>query len=59
MLIAPLALFAIGMIIDAIAWKLVFTGFAFLGLIVVGYSFAVTPEEKNAIQKTVWRFLRI
>ena len=59
MLAVPLALFAIGMTLDEIAWKLIFTGIAFLGLIVVGYSFAITLEEKNAIQKTVWRILRI
>ena len=59
MLVAPLVLFAIGMMLDEMTAKLFFTGLAFLGLIVVGYYFAVMPEEKTAIQKAVWRFLRI
>lgn len=58
MLVAPLALFAIGMMLDEMTAKLFFTGLAFLALIVVGYYFAVMPEEKTVIQKAVWRFLR-
>ena len=58
MLVAPLALFAIGMMLNEIIWKVFFTGFAFLALIIGSYFFAVTPEEKNAIQRLAQRFLR-
>jgi len=58
MLVVPLALFAIGMMLDEMTAKLFFTGLAFLTLIVVGYYFAVMPEEKTAIRKAAWRFLR-
>lgn len=57
-LLAPLTLFAIGMMLNGMMVKLFFTGLAFLGLIVVGYYFVVMPEEKTAIRKAAWRFLR-
>lgn len=59
LLVAPLALFAIGMMLDEMTAKLFFTGLAFLALIIVNYYFSVMPEEKTAIQKAVQRFLRI
>lgn len=58
LLAVPLVLFSIGMMLDEMTGKLFFTGMAFLALIVAGYFFAVMPEEKTAIQKAAWRFLR-
>ena len=58
MLIAPLALFAIGMMLNEVTEKVFFIGVAFLILIIVSYFFAVTPEEKNAIQRSARRFFR-
>lgn len=58
MLVAPLVLFAVGMVLNDITEKLFFTGFAILALIIAGYFFAVTPEEKTAIQRLAQRFLR-
>jgi len=58
MLAAPLALFAIAMMLDEMTAKLFFTGMAFLVLIVVGYNLALMHEEKTAIRQAAWRFLR-
>ena len=58
MLVAPLPLFAIGLMLHDFTTKMFFTGLAFLALIIGGYFFAVTPEEKNAIQRLAQRFLR-
>jgi O-antigen/teichoic acid export membrane protein len=59
LLALPLTLFAVGMILHGLGLKLLFSAFAFLSLIVVGYLFAVTSEEKVVIQETARRFLRI
>ena len=53
-LVAPLGLFAIGMMLDETTGKLFFTGFALLLLFVGIYYFAITAEEKMAIKKMVW-----
>lgn len=58
MLVAPLGLFAIGMALNEVTGKVVFISLAFLILGIVSYFFAITPEEKNAIQKSARRFLR-
>jgi O-antigen/teichoic acid export membrane protein len=57
-LIAPVILFGIGMALDDFTGKLFFAGIAFLMLIAAAYFFAVTPEERNAIQKSVRLFFR-
>lgn len=57
MLVAPLALFAAAMTLDEMASKLFFTGLAFLALIIVGYYFAVLPEEKPAICRIMRRLI--
>jgi O-antigen/teichoic acid export membrane protein len=57
-LVAPLGLFAIGMTLDEMTGKVFFTGFALLLLVVGGYYFAVTAEEKMAIKKMARRFPR-
>jgi O-antigen/teichoic acid export membrane protein len=57
-LVAPLGLFAIGMMLDEMTGKLFFTGFSLLLLFVGGYYFAVTAEEKMAIKKMAWCFPR-
>lgn len=58
MLAVPLTLFAIAMMLDGMTAKLVFTGLAFSLLIVFGFYFVVMPEEKTAIRKAAWRFIR-
>src|SRR5439155_15055814 len=57
-LVAPLSLFAIGMMLHEVTAKLFFIGFASLALITGGYFFVLTPEEKKAIQGSTQRFLR-
>ena len=57
MFVAPLALFAAAMMLDEMASKLFFTGLAFLALIIVGYYFAVLPEEKPAICRIMRRLI--
>lgn len=57
-LVAPLGLFAIGMMLDEMTGKLFFAGFSLLLLFVGGYYFALTAEEKMAIKKVAWRFPR-
>lgn len=57
MFVAPLALFAAAMMLDEMASKLFFTGLAFLALIIVGYYFAVLPEEKPAICRIMQRLI--
>lgn len=51
-LVAPLALFAIAMMLDEMAAKLFFTGLAFLAILAIGYHSAL-PEEKTAIRKAL------
>lgn len=58
LLVAPLALFAIGVQLDEMTGKMLFTCLAFLALLIVGYNFAVMPEEKNAIRKAAGRLFR-
>jgi O-antigen/teichoic acid export membrane protein len=58
LLALSLALFGTGVMLNEINMKLFFIAFAFLALIVFGYMFAVTSEEKNAIQETARRILR-
>lgn len=58
MLVVPLPLFAIAMMLDEMSTKLLFASVAFLVVIVVGYIFAVMPEEKTAIRKAMSRSLR-
>lgn len=57
-LVAPLILFAIGMLLDEMIAKLLFTAAALLVLAIAGYYFAVTPLEKTAIQTAARRLLR-
>ncbi len=57
LLVVPLALFAIGMMLDQTAAKLFYSGLAFLAILAMGYLSAL-PEEKTAIRKATWRFLR-
>lgn len=57
-LVAPLGLFAIGMMLDEMAVKLFFASFAVLLLIAGSYYFAVSSDEKNAIKTAARRFLR-
>ena len=57
MLLWPLALFAIGMALNEIIAKVFFISIAFFILGIVSYFFAITSEEKNAIQKLARRFL--
>jgi len=53
LLVVSLALFATGMMPDEITGKLFFAGLAFLVLIIVGYLFALMPEEKSALRKVM------
>jgi len=55
LLAVPLALFAIGMALDGMTPKLLFTGLAFVAILAIAYHSA-SPEEKNAIRKAAWRF---
>lgn len=57
-LVVPLGVFAVGMMLDETVGKLLFTGSAFFALLVGGYYFAVTSEEKAAVQKMARRLLR-
>lgn len=54
-LIAPLALFAIGMLLNGVVWKVFFAGFALVALIVLGYFVVISPEEKIALRKLLQR----
>lgn len=58
LLVGPLALFSIGVLLDEMTGKVLFTGLAMLALLIVGYYFAVMPEEKTAIRKAAWRLFR-
>ena len=57
-LVTPLILFAIGMLLDEMIVKLLFTAAALLVLTIAGYYFAVMPIEKTAIQTAARRLLR-
>ena len=57
-LVAPLVLFAIGMMLGTMSAKLFFAGFGVLALVVVVHCFAVTSEEKKIIHDAVYRFFR-
>jgi len=59
LLALSLTLFVIGIMLNELNMKLFFVAFAFFVLIMLGYMFAVTSEEKNAIQKKARRILRI
>lgn len=54
-LVIPLALFSVGITLDGMTGKLLFTGVAFLAILAIGYCSA-SPEEKNAIRKTACLF---
>lgn len=58
-LVVPLILFAIGMTLHGVCVKALFTGFAFVAFIVLGYFFATTPEERCAIRRAAQRALGI
>lgn len=55
LLAIPLALFSIGITLDGITVKLLFTGLAFLAILAIG-CYSASPEEKNAIRKAAWPF---
>lgn len=57
-LVTPLMLFAIGMLLDEMFLKLLFTIAALLVLTTVGYFFSIMPIEKTAIQTVARRFFR-
>ncbi len=58
MLVTPVFLFAIGMMIDEITGKILFTIFGFTTLMVVGYYLVVTSEERIMIRKYAYSFFR-
>lgn len=58
-LVAPLILFVIGMTLHGVIAKALFTGFAFLAFIALGYFFAITLEERRVIRRAAQRVLGI
>jgi len=54
-LIIPLVLFSVGITLDGITVKLIFTGLAFLAILTVCF-YSASLEEKNAIRKRAWPF---
>ena len=59
MLVAPLPLFAIGLMLHDFTTKVFFTGLAFIALIIGAYLFGVTSEEKKVIQAPMRRLFRL
>ena len=58
MVVLPFTLFAIGMSLNVMSSKIVFTGFGLIALIGVSYTIVLTSEERTVIQKSLYRFFR-